>query len=353
MTQSFEHKLIDDVANMIKTVGDQLHGTLPQAAMALSNVAMSVGQAGETYERRRVDMIINGTHPTLIPIKRMLHLQAKTNDAMHQYLRGDLALQELVVASPDEVPLQGQHKASEHKKLFKRFVGAWFRRKYLTRGIETDVGATSMFSGVQRKDVPYGITIKDGDMVVQFQDGAKAFEHTLTLGKHYIQHDSNKYAIRSMWMDEEFGGIFDSIGWMWLQQYLMAPVCVSHGLTLADFQGIPEDEMLAVVLSIPDHLRVQSWNKITLYYPGDGQEHLPKCRVDISYHFYSGSDKHQLVIKVVPDDDLLSLGLDGSPQRREVSFTDAPTPIQQWIKANIVEGFNKVIAEIKAEPDQG
>ena len=349
MTQSFEHKLIDDVAEMIRTVSGQLHNSLPQAGMALSGLSVTVGQAGEAYERRRVDMIIKGTHPTLVPIKRMLHLQAKSNDAMHQYLRGDLALQELVVASPDEVPLQAQHKTSEHKKLFKRFVGAWFRRKYLTRGIETDVGATSMFSGVQRKDVPYGILIKDGDIVVQFEDGAKAFEHTLTLGKHYIQHDSNKYAIRSMWMDEEFGGIFDSIGWMWLQQYLMAPVCVSHCMTLADFECISDEEMVTLVTAIPEISTIQSWNKVTMYYPGDGAEFLPKCRVDVSYHYYSGSDKHQLTITVAPDDNLLAFGLDGSPQRRTVPFSEAPTPIQKWIRMHIEAEMAAKILEVKAE----
>jgi hypothetical protein len=334
---------------MIKSMGDQLHSTLPQAGMAMNALANTVGQAGENYERRRVDMIIKGTHPTLIPIKRMLLLQAKTNDALRQYLIGDLALQELLVSSPDEAPLAKQHEASANKKLFKRFVGAWFRRKYLTRGIETDVGATSMFSGVQRKDVPYGIIIKDGDIVVQFEDSAKAFKHTLTLGKHYIQHDSNKYAIHSMWMDEEFGGIFDSIGWLWLQQYLMAPVCVSHAMTLADFECIPDAEMLTLVTEIPEINTIQSWNKVTMYYPGDGAEFLPKCRVDVSYHYYSGSDKHQLTIKVVPDDNLLALGLDGSPQRREVQFTDAPTPIQKWIRMHIEAEMAAKIAEVKAE----
>lgn len=352
MTQSFEHKLIDDVAVMIKSMGDQLHSTLPQAGMAMCALANTVGQAGESYERRRVDMIVKGTHPTLIPIKRMLNLQARLNDAWDPYLRGDLSLQELLCAHPDELPLQEQHKTSENKKLFKRFVGAWFRRKYLTRGIETDCGATSMFSHVERKDVPYGITIKDGDIVIQFEDAAKAFEHTLTLGKHYIQHDSNKYAIKSMWMNEEFGGIFDSIGWMWLQQFLMAPVCVSHGMTLADFECIPNDEILELVKAVEGISAVQSWNHTTLYYPGDGAEHLPKCRVDVTYHYYIGSDTHQLVIKVIPDDDLISLGLDGSPQRREVLFTDAPTPIQKWIRMNLATGLLATIAEIKAENEK-
>lgn len=353
MSQSFEHKLIDDVATMIQNVSSQLHSTLPQAGMALSSLAVSVGQAGEAYERRRVDMIIAGTHPTLIPIKRMLHLQSRGDDKPSPYLANDLALQELVCVHPDEVPLQEQHKnSSEHKKLFKRFVGAWFRRKYLTRGIETDCGATSMFSGVTRKDVPYGIIIKDGDIVVQFEDAAKAFKHTLTLGKHYIQHDSDKYTIHSMWMDEEFGGIFDRIGWMWLQQYLMAPVCVSHGMTLEDFRAIPNDEMYELVKAVEGVNSLASWNHTTLYYPGDGAEHLPKCRVDTTYHYYSGSDTHQVTITIHPDDNLISLGLDGSPQRRSVQFVDAPTPIQKWIKENLEAGLLATIAAVKAEHDK-
>lgn len=350
MSQSYESKLIDDVATLIRQSAGHLNSTLPQAALALNNLAISVGHAGESYEQYRVASIIDGTHPALTPIKHMLHLQSRDNDASSPYLINNLALQELVCDHIDEMRLQKPSKNRvDHKKLFSRFVGAWYRRIYLTRGVEDNCGASSLFSNVTRKDVPYGKTIKDGNIVVQFKDAAKSFEHTLTLGKHYLNFDSNKYHIHSLWMNEEFSGIFEKIGWMWLQQYLMAPVCVSHGLTLSDFQAIPNEEMNEMVKAIDDINTLNSWNTTTLYYPGDGREYLPKCRVTATYHYYSGSDDHKIIIKVIPEDNLISLGLDGSPQRREVMFENAPTPIQKWIKENIEAGIVATIAEVKAE----
>lgn len=349
MALSPEAKAIEDIALMIRDAASSVHSHLPQVGGSLYMVANNVGIQGEMYEKQRVTSIMEGTHPALAPIKRLLRLQALESHDSSVYLRRDLALEGLLVASPDETPLTIEHRVSDNKKLFKRFLGTWFRRLYSLRGVESEVSATSMFERTKRRDIPYGFTIKDGNLVVTFEDTARAFEHTLTFGKHYHRNDANTYGIKSLWMDEEFTGVFDNIGWMWLQQYIMAPVCVGYGMTLADFQAIPEEELLEQVKAIEGIDTLNQWNITTMYYPGDHRESLPPCRVTLSYKYFSGDDVHRLTIRVYPDTDLINFGLDGSPQQCELPFDLAPTPIQQWIQQNMNEAFLVTIAQIKLD----
>lgn len=349
MALSPEAKMIDDIAVTIRDAASQISTNLPQVASALYTVAGQLGVQGEMYEKNRVDSIIAGTHPALGPIKRLLMLQALAAGESSVYLRRDLALEGLLVDSPDETFLEAQHTVSANKKLFKRFLGAWFRRLYLFRGVEADCNATSMFERTTRRDIPYGFTIKDGNLVVKFEDTAKAFEHTLTFGKYYQQHSVNTYHVKSLWMDEEISGVFNTIGWMWLQQYIMAPVCVAYGMTLADFQPVSEEALLEQVKAIEGIDSLNHWNTTTMYYPGDPRESLSPCRVTISYKYFSGDDVHRLIIRVYPDTDLINFGLNGSPHQTDLSFEMAPTPIQQWIQQNVNKAITATIEEIKAE----
>lgn len=352
MALSPEANLIDTAACAIRDAGGQLNSSLPQVASALFFMASNIAIEGQKFEKARIESIITGTHQALIPIKRLLRLQALEKGESSVYLSQDLALVPLRVSSTDEVELCKEHMSSDHKKLFKRFLGAWFRRVYAAQGVVENDRALRMFKGVDRRDIPYGRYIQDGNLVVEFEDSAKAFSHTLIFGKHYLKHDSDAYTFKSLWLDETITGRFEDIGWLWLQQYVMAPVCVSFGMTLADFEAVLFDDVLEQVKAIEDVTLLHSWNNITLYYPGDETEFLPPCRVTMSYHHYIGCGTHKLVITVYPDTAHIAFGLDGLPQGTSVDFTSAPTPIQKWIKANMVEGIEKVIIEVKEENEK-
>jgi hypothetical protein len=350
MTTSQEAKLIDNVAVMINSAAEQVQSTVPHVGMALRGIAISVGQAGEKLEQARVQQILDGTHPALRPVKRMLLIQSRNDRMYDKFLRGDLKLQELKVGHVDETELSERHHRTHNEYLFKRFVGVMYRRLYFKRGAEEQTSALSCWPQVEESEgIPTGSWVFDGDITIQFVDAPEAFEHTLTLGKHYIQHDSNTYKLRSVWMDEEVNCFFNTIGWMWLQRYVMAPAAIANNIRLEDYIDIPVEEMLAQVVAIPNVLSLAMFNHTTMYYPGDTQEFLPKCRVDVSYHYYSGSDDHKLTIEVFPDDNLIALGLNGNPQRRSVPFHDAPSPIQKWIKENIEAAMLETIEAVKRE----
>lgn len=353
MSLSHEAKMIDDVAIMIRKVSGELQGTLPHAAMTLGNIAISVGQAGEMYERARVDAIIKGTHPALLPVKRLLLIQSRTDRSYDKFLRGDFALQELRVGHVDETELAKRHQSSQNEFLFKRFVGVMLRRIYAKRGIEQNVQALSLFPTIEDEPgIPTGVYVFEGDVVIQFPDAAQAFEHSLTFGKHYAQHNSNSYKIRSLWLNEEFLVEFNSLGWMWLQKYVMAPVSISHNIQPSDYECISSEEMLELVKAIPDVSNtLLMFHHITMYYPGSSEEFLPKCRVDVTHHYYAGSDNYQLTINVHPDENHVALGLEGGPQRNQLDFKNSPTPIQKWIKENIEAAMLAKVAEVKAEAE--
>lgn len=353
MSLSNEAKLIDDVAVMIRNLSGDLHGTLPQAAMCLGNIAISVGQAGEKYESARVDSIVKGTHPALLPIKRLLLIQSRADRSYDKFLRGDFALQDLRVGHVEETSLAERHQRTHNEFMFKRFVGVMLRRLYAKRGIEQNVQALSLFPEIESTPgIPTGIYVFDGDIVMKFNDAAQAFEHTLTFGKHYIQHDSNTCKIRSIWLDEEFDMEFNSIGWMWLQRYVMAPVSIANNIQASDYECITAEEMLELVKAIPDVSNtLLMFHHITMYYPGCGKEFLPKCRIDITHHYYAGSDNYQLTINVHPDENHIALGLSGGPQRSQLGFKDSPAPIQKWIKENIEAAMAAKVAEVKAEQE--
>lgn len=355
MPLSHEAKLIDDVALAIRNTGSMLQSHLPQAGMALNNLAISVGQAGEIYERHRVDTIVKGTHTALIPIKNLLNLHRRRDESYNRYLKHDLALIPLqLINVEDERPLSEQHQRSNEERLFKRFVGTMFRRHYVKYGMVTDADAyhsIKALTGVPA--VPKAYHIVDGNIVMTFEDEAGSFEHTLTFNKFYNRHDSIDYNVRSIWLDETLNIEFNSIGWQWLQAHVMASVCGAAGFGPDDYTGITNEQLLEAYLAIPEADTLVMFNKMTLNYPGDASEFLPPCRVDISYHYYMGNDKHALTVNVYPDKDLVALGADDShPQNRYAPFLDSPTPIQKWIVENLPVCVAEAVAAVKAEREE-
>lgn len=351
MPISHEAKLIDDIAHAVRETANQLTNQLPQAAMALNHVAITVGQAGERYERHRIDSILKGTHPSLMPVKMLVSLPTFISQDHAKY-NNDFSLVPLLLPNcEDEAPLTVRNMASENERLFKRFVGAMFRHHYVLRGFPPTDGGTFTLKALHGVPaVPHTYTLVDGDIVMTFPDVNHAFEHTITLGKFYTYHNTNQYTVRSTWLDESFTFEFGTIGWQWMQAHVMASVCSTMGFGPEDYVAVTDEELLAAYLAIEGASGILMYNNITLQYPGSLEEGLPKSRIDVSYHYYSGSASHKLTINVYPDQEHLLIGTDSSkPNQGHISFANAPTPLQRWIVENLHVGVEATLAELEAE----
>jgi hypothetical protein len=335
MAQSNAFEAIKILAKQINTTASNLNSALPQAASSLMNISMNLEQLNDKLERQRIDSILEGTHPSLQPIKRLLRLQGQKDH-----------MKMLNLVSDDDRPLSPGNADSPEKVMFQRFIGVFYRRMWAHHGVEDQVLARRLFKSDPDCMVD-GYHIEDGNMVFTFEDNG-GFKHKLLLTKLFGQSSKNEYKVTSLWLDETFDLEFDSIGQKWLHTNFIEQISEVYEIKPSEVEPIKLDDVLDKINQIEGIEGICQFHKMTMRFDGEPTLMLPAGRVDVSYHYYAGSDKYQLTINFYPEGDRRFLGLHQS-SHQHVTFDNLPTYIQQWINDNLEGTVLAKIEEVHKE----